>query len=57
MGWLALLLSPLAPRFFGLMGGTVVPLVLSGGYTAIVLAHWASGQGGFDSLRSVETLF
>ena len=38
-------------------GGTVIPLVLSVGYTAIVLTHWADGQGGFDSLRSVEQLF
>jgi len=57
MGWLALALSPLAPRWLIPVGGIFVPLVLSGGYTSIVLAHWASGQGGFDSLRSVEQLF
>jgi hypothetical protein len=57
MGWLALALSPLAPRWFIPVGGIFVPLVLSGGYTSIVLAHWASGQGGFDSLGSVEQLF
>jgi hypothetical protein len=56
-GWLALALSPVAPRLLGFLGGALIPLLLSGGYTAIVLAHWASGQGGFDSLRSVEQLF
>jgi len=34
-----------------------IPLVLSGGHAAIVPAHWSSGQGGFDSLESVENLF
>ena len=56
-GWLALAFSPLAPRALGLLGGAVVPLVLSSGYVALVLAHWSSGQGGFDSLKSVEQLF
>ncbi|MFY8082552.1 MAG: hypothetical protein ACOVN7_02340, partial [Rubrivivax sp.] len=52
-GWLALAFSPIAPRLLGLLGGIAMPLLLSGGYTAIVLAHWASGQGGFDSLGAV----
>jgi hypothetical protein len=56
-GWIALIFSPLAPRALGLLGGTAIPIVLSGGYAAIVLAHWASGEGGFDSLKSVEQLF
>jgi hypothetical protein len=57
LGWLALALGPLAPRAMGLVGGVAVPLVLSGGYAAIVLSHWSSGQGGFDTLVSVEQLF
>jgi hypothetical protein len=56
-GWVALAFSPLAPRVLGLLGGTAVPMLLSTGYAAIVLSHWASGQGGFDSLESVEQLF
>ncbi|PUE44430.1 ABA4-like family protein [Limnohabitans sp. 2KL-51] len=56
-GWLALAFSPIAPRLLGLLGGIAMPLLLSGGYTAIVLAHWASGQGGFDSLGAVAQLF
>lgn len=57
LGWIALALGPLAPRTLGRVGGVVIPLVLSGGYAAIVLAHWSSGQGGFDSLGSVQKLF
>lgn len=57
VGWLALALGPLAPRAMGLVGGMAVPLVLSGGYAAVVLSHWSAGQGGFDSLASVEQLF
>jgi hypothetical protein len=56
-GWIALALSPLAPRLLGIFGGVAIPLVLSAGYTAIVLARWSSGQGGFDSLESVGLLF
>jgi|688.fasta_scaffold105350_3 hypothetical protein len=57
LGWIALALGPLAPRAMGLVGGVAIPLVLSGGYAVIVLSHWSSGQGGFDSLASVEQLF
>jgi hypothetical protein len=56
-GWSALACSPLAPRVLSALGGMAIPLLLSGGYTAIVLAHWASGEGGFESLSSVEQLF
>jgi hypothetical protein len=57
IGWVALALSPLAPRALALLGGLVIPLVLSAGYAAIVLSHWSSAQGGFDSLDSVAQLF
>lgn len=57
VGWIALALSPLAPRPAQLVAGTVVPLVLSAGYTAVVLAFWSSADGGFDSLANVARLF
>jgi hypothetical protein len=44
IGWVALALSPLAPRALALLGGLVIPLVLSAGYAAIVLSHWSSAQ-------------
>ena len=34
-----------------------MPLVLSAGYTAVVLAFWSSADGGFDSLANVARLF
>lgn len=57
VGWIALASSPLAPRAAQLVAGTVVPLVLSAGYTAVVLAFWSSADGGFDSLANVARLF
>jgi hypothetical protein len=56
-GWLALAFFPLAPRFLGVAAGTVVPLLLSSAYTALVLAFWSSAEGGFDSLSAVARLF
>lgn len=57
IGWVALLLSPLAPRALTLFAGVVIPALLSVGYTAIVLAFWGSAPGGFDTLANVMTLF
>lgn len=57
VGWLALCLSPLAPRACQFFGGLVVPIGLSFGYTAIVLVYWSRASGGFDSLSSVMVLF
>jgi hypothetical protein len=56
-GWLALAFFPLAPRFLGVAAGTVVPLLLSSAYAALVLAFWSSAEGGFDSLSAVARLF
>jgi hypothetical protein len=56
-GWLALAFSPLAPRLAQRVAGLFVPLVLSAGYTTLVLAFWASSEGGFDSLANVARLF
>lgn len=56
-GWLALAFAPLAPRLAGIAGGVIAPLILSVGYTAIVLAFWHSAEGGFTSLPSVAQLF
>lgn len=56
-GWLALLASPLAPRISHIVAGRVIPIALSVGYTALVLAFWNTGEGGFDSLANVARLF
>jgi hypothetical protein len=56
-GWVALALSPLAPRVLHTFAAVVVPTLLSIAYAAIVLAFWNSAEGGFDSLQSVAQLF
>ena len=56
-GWMALAFLPLAPRLLGIAAGTVVPLLLSTAYAALVLAFWSSSKGGFDSLDAVARLF
>lgn len=56
-GWVTLALSPLSPRWSDRIAGQAIPLVLSVGYTALVLAFWSRAPGGFDTLDSVMALF
>jgi hypothetical protein len=56
LGWLALALSPFAPRA-AQMVAVSVPLVLSVAYTGLVLAFWWQAPGGFSSLADVQALF
>jgi hypothetical protein len=56
-GWITLALSPLSPRWSDRIAGLAIPLVLSVGYTALVLAFWSRAEGGFDSLPNVMLLF
>jgi hypothetical protein len=57
IGWLALILSPLSPRWSDRVAGLAIPLVLSVLYTALILTHWSSAPGGFGSLPDVMALF
>jgi hypothetical protein len=57
LGWLALALSPLAPRLTQMIGGVIVPVTLSIGYAVLILVSWAGAPGGFDSLANVMRLF
>ena len=57
LGWLALALSPLAPRLAQGVAALVIPALLSVAYTALILVHWADAPGGFDSLANVMALF
>lgn len=57
LGWIALLASPLSPRWSDRIAGLAIPLLLSVGYTALILVHWADAEGGFSSLPDVMTLF
>lgn len=56
LGWIALALSRWTPRLSAVTAGLVIPLVLAVGYSALMLAHWASGEGGFNSLQAVSEL-
>jgi hypothetical protein len=56
-GWLALAVAPLAPGLADLAAGRLVPLVLSLGYAAAMLAFWRGAEGGFGSLAEVQALF
>jgi hypothetical protein len=57
IGWIVLALSPLSPRWSDRISGLAIPLVLSAGYTALILAFWSRAPGGFDSLPNVMRLF
>jgi Domain of unknown function (DUF4281) len=57
LGWLALVLAPLAPRLTDALATLVIPALLSVGYTALILVHWSDAPGGFDSLANVMLLF
>lgn len=57
LGWLALVLSPLAPRLADRLAGQAIPALFAVLYTALILVHWADAPGGFDSLANVMALF
>lgn len=57
LGWLALLLSPLAPRAAQWVSAAAIPLALSLAYAGLVLAFWWDAPGGFGSLQDVQALF
>jgi len=56
-GWLALLLSPWIPRWSDRIAGLLVPVVLSIGYTVLLVFVPAQNGGGFGSLAEVQQLF
>lgn len=55
-GWLALALSPFAPRVaqIWVLGVILVQSLL---YTGLMLAFWAGAAGGYGSLPDVQALF
>lgn len=57
LGWIALALAPLSPRWSDRVAGLAIPLLLSVGYMALLLVYWTSAGGGFGSLPEVMTLF
>ena len=57
LGWLALALSPLAPRVADAVAALAIPTLLSVAYGALILVHWSDAPGGFGSLAEVMALF
>lgn len=57
LGWLVLLVSPLAPRTAQAISAVAIPLLLSLAYAGLVLAFWWEAPGGFGSLPEVQALF
>jgi Domain of unknown function (DUF4281) len=57
LGWLSLVLSPLAPRLAQAVAAVAIPALLSVAYTALILVHWSEAPGGFDTLANVMALF
>ena len=57
LGWLALIIAPLAPRLTDAIANLIIPLLMSVAYSALILAYWAGATGGYDSLPNVMALF
>lgn len=57
MGWIGLVLIPLAPRLIDLVARWIIPGLLSLAYAVLILVHWADAPGGFSSLADVQALF
>lgn len=57
LGWIALVLAPLAPRAADLLAGWLLPGALSLAYAVLMLVHFADAPGGFQSLADVQALF
>ena len=57
LGWVALALAPLAPRGVDLFAAVIIPLLLSLGYSVLILAFWSGSTGGYGSLPDVMALF
>ena len=57
LGWVALVVYPLAPRWIGIVSGFAIPTILALAYVVLVLVHWSSIEGGYDSLPNVMALF
>ena len=56
-GWAVLLLSPWLKRVSQIYAGLVVPIILSVGYTSLILVYWFQAEGGYSSMADVAALF
>jgi len=56
-GWLVLAASPRLPVWADRISGLAIPLLLSIGYTTLILVFWSGAEGGYDTLAGVMRLF
>ena len=58
-GWAVLIASVVLKNatLRDLIAGRIVPLILAVAYTAVIVIHWPSAEGGYDSLDDVARLF
>lgn len=56
LGWLALLVSPLSPKWAERIGGIAAPVLLSVAYAVLLVLFW-SDEGGYGDLAGVTALF
>lgn len=56
ISWLVLAVTPLRWEWPAKAAG-VATLVLAATYVALIVSFWSRGEGGFDSLSSVASLF
>ena len=57
LGWVALLFSPMMPRWSDRIAGRIIPLLLSAGYVIILFFFSTPSDGGFSSFADVTKLF
>ena len=57
LGWIALIISPIIPKWSDRIATYISPGLLSLAYMSLILAFWADAEGGFDTLANVHLLF
>ena len=57
LGWIALIISPIIPKWSDRIATYISPGLLSLAYMSLILAFWADAEGGFDTLANVQLLF
>jgi hypothetical protein len=57
IGWIALIIAPVIPKWSDRIATYISPGLLSLAYMSLILAFWSGAQGGFDTLANVQLLF
>ena len=57
IGWIALIISRVIPKWSDRIATYISPGLLSLAYMSLILAFWSGAEGGFDTLANVQLLF